>query len=273
MDDTEKQVKNPYRALDGSPFTPRWALGLQTVYGVSASGDTSANSLPYRTDALIFPVIEQRPDTRVELELGTDRKLELDHGAGVILGRANSGKTLMMDTIVARNGGNAALIRYREPERDSLLYEHQLVAALVAHLESSQEIICIDSLRTTFYAGGGSTGKGGVNMGIFELITAYDLIAKQFGKLILFALNPTTNDQDAIEYYLEAATGSVAHTFHATAPKAAALSSRTGRSRNWAKLTYAPPDVRAAEHKAKSVTHLRLSEAGIADLYTFTDNR
>lgn len=261
----------------GNEVKPSWVLGIQSLFAVSTEGVVSANSISYRTDGLVFPLPPAGVSSQArEIVLATGNDdLVFTPGAGVILGEPDKGKSLFANTLKARNPDRVAVIRYREPETDSLLYEQQLVGALHASIQSA-DFIFVDSLRTAFYASGGSTGKGGVNMGLFELLTAYDLLAKAWNKVICFALNPMTTDQDAITYYLEATRGSVSHTFHAIAPKAFRLSSRSARSRAFRDYKYTPTTdqnqqntvaatLRSGGRSALAVTE----EQGIADLYTF----
>lgn len=266
MDDTKPADKAP----------AVWALGLENIFRIDASGTIVGKGV-YRTNDLVFPV--PGPDLSgaiVTLNLGAEIETLLGAGAGIILGQPDSGKTLLIDSMAARNPGQVVTIRYREPEPDSLLYEHQLVEQLISALQSSASVIAIDSLRTTFYSSSGTTGKGGVNMGIFELVTAYDIIAKAYGKVILFALNPTTTDNDAIEFYLSAARGSVAHTIHTTAPKVFKLSSRTAKTRGFSSHKYEPLSKQERQLNVDRLTtqagprHLVLKDDGIADLYTLT---
>lgn len=266
----EKDVKEKvvFRDDKGKPLAATWILGFTNVYGVSADGDVSANQLPYRTDALRWPEVRKPAKDPVILETGS-KALVMTPGAAVVLGLPDKGKSLFANNLKARNKSDFALLRYREPEVDSLLYERDLVVALKNALVGRGRTIFIDSLRTAFYAGGGATGKGGVNMGIFEMLTAYDLLAKAHGKVIMFALNPMTNDPDAIEYYLEATRGSVAHTLHATAPLKYSISSRSGDDRAWQERRYT---VNAAEVQEAAAVEVNVehSDDSIADLYTFT---
>lgn len=198
------------------------ALGFSRLYHMFEDGFVVESSL----DLDKFGIDYQHAGQDVELATGgTD--LHLAPGAGVILGKPGAGKTLFSNALRARNE-RVRVLRFREPESDSLLSEQEAVAVLRTFLEGSDaDVLFVDSLRTTFYSTGGATGRGGVNMGIFSLLTAYDIIARQCGKVILFALNPMTTDDAAIEFYLEACRGSVTHTFDAPEPLTLRLSSRT----------------------------------------------
>lgn len=260
--------------LPGSgPFEPRAVLGLTRLYGVAADGSVSQNSMPFDLDAFMTVDMFKAVPASRQMQFETGRKqLTLSPGAGCVLGRPGSGKTLFADTLSRRNPGRAATIRFREPEVDSLLYERTLVRELWALLNSAAELIFVDSLRTTFYVSGGATGKGGVNMGIFPLLTAFDILAKHHGKVLLFALNPMTTDDDAITFYLEAAKGSVSHTLYATQPKALTISTRAAMTRDDFSQKYEPmaadePAVTTAEHEP---VNFRQPVDSIVDLYTTT---
>lgn len=252
-------------------------LGFTRLYGLSETGQASSNSLSFDVEGLRLPppasaVVAKELAQRETLLATGSKQLKLSSGAGVVLGRARSGKTLLADTLRKRNPGDVTVLRYREPEHDSLLYEASLVEHLYAALNSSANVIFIDSLRTTFYVSGGATGKGGVNMGIFALLTAYDILARRLGKVILFALNPMTTDDDAISFYLEASRGSVTHTLHAVEPTVMIVSSRSFTSRDDARMKYDPPKVQddSVLEPERAPRVLSVSEDSIASLYIST---
>lgn len=256
------------------PFEPRAVLGLTRLYGVAADGAVSENSIPFDLDAMMTEQMFRSVPRTAAISLVTGRQaLKLSPGAGCVLGRPGAGKTLFADTLSSLNPGKAVTIRFREPELDSLLYERSLVRELWAQLNSSAEVIFIDSLRTTFYVSGGATGKGGVNMGIFPLLTAFDILGKHHGKVLLFALNPMTTDDDAITFYLEAAKGSVSHTLYATQPKSLTVSSRSMATRDEFKMKYEPPaaDLLTTTKASDSApVTFRQPTDSIVDLYTTT---
>lgn len=256
------------------PFVPRAVLGLTRLYGIAADGAVSTNSIPFDLDALMTTEMFTRVPEMPTMTFETGRAdLVFTPGAGCVLGKPSSGKTLLADTLAARNPGRAVTVRFREPEVDSLLYERSFVRELWSHLNSSAELIFIDSLRTTFYIAGGATGKGGVNMGIFPLLTAFDILGKHHGKVLLFALNPMTTDDDAINFYLEAAKGSVSHTLYATQPKNLQISSRAATTRADFGQKYEPvaKTAPATPPRADSApVAFRQPIDSIVDLYTTT---
>lgn len=250
---------------------PEWVLGFQSMMALADDGSATSVSRRFDPNLLTIPNLTRRGVfDRVELNLGNGT-LELDPGAMIVLGVADSGKTLLSRTLEQRNPRAVQVLRFREPESDSLLYEEELLRQFRLALLGPERFIYIDSLRTVFYAAGGATGKGGVNMGIFELLTAYDLVARATGKVIAFALNPMTNDAQALEFYLEAAKGSVSHTVHATAPKQFRLSTRSSKTRAWADRSYDPGA--AAQPQKFSPASVALAVGAnadsISDLYNF----
>lgn len=255
--------------VDENGTAPVWALGFQRLYGINDAGEVSKDSKVFRTDGLIVPAQSVEATSVAEFSLGQD-SLEIGPGATIVLGVANSGKTLLSRTLRDRNEGAVEIIRYREPESDSLLYERDLVERLHEAIHGPARLIFIDSLRTVFYTSGGATGKGGVNMGIFELLTAYDLIGRATGKNFAFALNPMTTDEQALEFYLEAARGSVSYTIHATSPRAFRLSSRTAPNRDWVERRYNPPAQKGQRATQANLIAIQADPESISDLYTFT---
>lgn len=260
---------------DGTgPMIPVATLGLTRLFGVAADGLVSQNSIPFDLEYLTSDGFAKPINSSGNHVFETGSKaLTLEHGAAVVLGKPYSGKTLFADTLKARNPSDVTVLRFREPEDDAMLYERTLVAKLFEALHAAPSLIFIDSLRTTFYVSSGATGKGGVNMAIFGLLTAYDLLARHHNKIIMFSLNPMTTDDDAIQFYLEAAKGSVAHTLYATQPKALTISSRSATNRDDYRQKYEPvtkestPKLGAAE---AAPVLIRESRDSIVDLYITT---
>lgn len=266
------QEKDLFYIEGSGPFVPRAVLGLTRLYGVAEDGSVSDNSRPFdleyfTTDAFGTNV----PQTIRSFETGSSA-LKLGPGAACVLGKPYSGKTLFADTLRKRNPADVVVIRFREPEVDALLYERNLVKEFYRALKSSAGLIFIDSLRTTFYVSGGATGKGGVNMGIYGLLTAFDVLAKHHDKVVMFSLNPMTTDEDAIQFYIEAAKGSVAHTLYATQPKHLVVSSRSSTTRDDFRQRYEPVngDARSASMQETAPALVRANEDSIVDLYVTT---
>lgn len=226
----------------GNFTTAHAVLGLSRLYAVDTNGQVSQNNWEFNVEYLQGPqATAEMPLGPVVVNLGGGNKVKLGAGAAVVLGKPDSGKSLLANTMAALNPELVTVIRFREPEADSLASERALVTVLYKALyESSAQVIFLDSLRTTFYTTSGPTGKGGVNMAIFALLTAYDILARRAGKVIMFALNPMSTDDVAIDYYLEASRGSVSHTLSATAPKSFRISSRSNKTRAWQDVRYEP---------------------------------
>lgn len=222
---------------DGKPMlNPPIVLGFQRLYTSGAS-----NSLSFDINGFEFLGVPRSPDRHRQIELATGKAtMVLEPGAGIILGKPGSGKTLFTNTLVTRNPGLVDAVRFREPEDDSMYHEDRLVTEITLFLQQAKsQVLVVDSLRTIFYAVGGSTGKGGVNMGLFETLTLFDLVARHFGKVILFTLNPMTTDEEAIAFYLSAAEGSVAFAMYATSPGHLKWSSRFS-DRGMVQASYTP---------------------------------
>lgn len=249
-------------------FVAKSVLGLTKLLAFDQSGQLASNTRRFDIDELRWEAVERLSIAPITLDTGRG-ELTLSVGAGVLFGKPDSGKTLFATTLNNLNE-NVKVLRYREPEADSMLYEADLVFALRDAMAIPGTVIIVDSIRTVFYdTGSGATGKGGVNMGIFPLLTAYDILARQAGCVVLFALNPMTTDDDAIEFYLEAARGSVAHTIHATAPLSVRVSSRTKGDRAWLTRAY-KPDAKPVVQSSTSSIGIQpkpFRDDSIADLY------
>lgn len=272
-----EKIKTRKERVAGSEIVA--VLGLSRLYGIDQHGDVSTDFIDFDVEELRLPASRSPAhDQVIVLNLGP-AKLHLDPGCGIILGKADSGKSLFADTIGRLNQDEVRVLRFREPEADSLISERAFIAAFYDVLtDTDSRVIIVDSLRTVFYSASGTTGKGGVNMGIFERVTAYDVLARRLGKLVLFALNPMSSDADAIDFYLEAARGSVSHTFHATAPLSFRLSSRTGRDRGWKTMNYDPKKAKSVAlngplvRQAANVFTIEAGTSSILDLYETKDH-
>jgi len=234
--------RSPFIDKSGRPFNPSAVLGLSQMYGWESKHDLSTTGTPWNPELFRHPLLEAPvPGGTHELLLGGS-KITLASGAGCVLGKPNKGKTLLSNTLIRRNPDYVDLIRFREPEDDALTSERALVNRMLGFFASDKKVCFVDSVRTIFYRSGGATGKGGVNMGLFEILTEYDILARHAGKVILFALNPMTNDDAQVDFYLDAVIGSVTHAVHANDPLRFRINSRQGRDRHWADYRYIPVD-------------------------------
>lgn len=217
---------------------------------------------PARVDDWRMPVGQGEP---WELTLKKGR-ISMQPGAGVILGAAGMGKSLFADYLRATHG--ATVIKYREPEKGAILRETQLAAALAGAIRKGSKLIVVDSLRTLFYASTGATGRGGVNMGIFELLTAFDQIAQDAGVTIWFALNPMTAERDQLEFYFDVVRGAVTYSIYAERPFHLRVSSRFAANRDNFDVVFGAP--KEAQLTASSEREVRIASRGIADLWDFS---
>lgn len=263
----------------GDEMHPVAVFGVSKLFAIDDRGVISANSRQFDLDEFLFEGVDLeggyhgRPTNsgrRIVLKTGGNT-LSMTPGASCLLGAPKSGKTLFSKVLVTRNPELVKVIRYREPEDDSLFYEASLVREFWTALRGDSDVIFIDSLRTTFYAAGGTTGKGGVNMGTFGLMTAFDLIARAFNKTVIFALNPMTTNESDVEFYLSAANGSVTHTIHALSPLSLAFSSRAG-DRSDVPIKYAASARATDDPTSRNLrtTDFIEPEDGISDLYATT---
>jgi hypothetical protein len=252
-------------------------LGLTSMFEVDEAGEAKQTKVNFfSTDHLSHPLMTREGPLPLDftVNLGSHHALVLQPGAACVIGKPDSGKTLFANTLYTLNHEIVEVIRYREPEEDSLLREASWASRFSQAMNSSKPIIFTDSLRTTFYTSGGATGKGGVNMGIFILLTAYDVLARRTGKVLLFSLNPMTTDEAAFEYYIEAARGSVSHTIYAVSPKLLKISSRASRTRAFVDVKYEPQKGTqpTPDSTRLSVVAEDVAQDTILDLYTHQTN-
>lgn len=178
-----------------------------------------------------------------DLHLGEMRELEMPRvnmsananlyfptGMGVFVGLSGMGKTLLMSyshEALTQNKVKSKMIRFCEPELfpegmtsqeihvgeqgiPPILDANVLLDVVADALVGPSKTIFIDSFREVVYAGGGgATGKGGINMGIFAQLTKWSVLASMLNKSLNVAFNPLTTDVDAIALLKEAMTGSV----------------------------------------------------------------
>lgn len=165
-------------------------------------------------------------DQPTELKLSPRHSIELPPGVTMIIGKSGSGKTkLALERMTALNK-NVSYVRYGEPldrrfvqqltqakdmsRVDLLSFEVDVAAEIADFLfNENKDVLIIDSLRYLFYAGGGATGKGGVNMTLFADISFLDNVANLRGKSLVVIINPLTDDDASYRSIVEAAKGSV----------------------------------------------------------------
>lgn len=165
-------------------------------------------------------------DVTNEIVLAPRFKLQLPPGVTIIIGRSGSGKTkLALERMTALNE-NVLYARHGEPldhrfvqalmndpAKSGIMllpFEVDVANAIAGFLfQEGSDVMIVDSLRYLFYAGGGATGKGGVNMTLFADISYLDVVANQRGKSLVVIINPLTDDDASYKSIIEAAKGSV----------------------------------------------------------------
>lgn len=195
---------------------------------------------------------EEALDWQLALDLGKSKKLMLKPGVGVVLGKSGTGKTLLTRYVLeALNQKDVAYISFREPTEGSIVRE---ATAYLAMLNALEPVIVFDSIRSILFASDtkGATGKGGIHMGIFQILTVWDLMARALGKHVIFVFNPLSNDEEALELYKEALIGSVSMVITTSEPGSFDVSSRFSKTRDFKKLTYELPSSGQAMQQAQN---------------------
>lgn len=207
---------------------PELAIKLSRVYefDVGEQGPVLSSAKVGADTSYLASAQAQLVDVTNEISLAPRFKLQLPPGVTIIIGRSGSGKTklalermtaLNESVIYARHGEPLdqrfvkALMNNPEASGVMLLpFEVDVANAIAGFLfQDGSDVMIIDSLRYLFYAGGGATGKGGVNMTLFADISYLDVVANQRGKSLVVIINPLTDDDSSYKSIIEAAKGSV----------------------------------------------------------------
>lgn len=223
------------------------ASGPEDALTAELSTDTTAN-VTYALEAMHS---KDAPTTQVSL--GGRATVGLPPGVTIIIGRSGAGKTkLALERLVSLNKG-VTYARFGEPldHRFSkalqaqggngplslLTFEVDLATQIANHLLSEDSrVMVVDSLRYLFYAGGGATGKGGVNMTLFADISHTDVAVSQCGKSLVVIINPLTDDDASYKSIIEAAKGSVSALIDVKSPTSIRYTSRY-EEREWRDIT------------------------------------
>lgn len=226
---TEPKVRpesNASRML--SKKLPDLAIKLSKVYEFNINGENvTLVADPVVADTSYLAEQHQTlVDVTNEIALSKKHSIELPPGVTIIIGKSGSGKTkLALERMTALND-NVIYARHGEPldryfvkdlMKDAtssgqmlLPFEVDVANAIAGFLfQEGSDVLIIDSLRYLFYAGGGATGKGGVNMTLFADISYLDVVANQRGKSLVVIINPLTDDDASYKSIIEAAKGSV----------------------------------------------------------------
>lgn len=224
---------------------PELAIKLSRIFEYELS-----NGRPELVDAKAVADVSYIAETHQTLndvpnvvKLSPKHNIELPPGVTMIIGKSGSGKTkLALERMTALNP-NVFYVRYGEPldrrfvqqllldptvsRVDLLPFEVDVATGIAEFLFSDQaEVLIIDSLRYLFYAGGGSTGKGGVNMTLFADISFLDNVANLRGKSLVVIINPLTDDDASYKAIVEAAKGSVSALIDVQSPTSIRMTSR-----------------------------------------------
>lgn len=229
---------------------PELAIKLSRIYefGITGSGDNVRAALKagaaladnsYISSALGSPSFNT--SHRVKVSNRTD--LELPPGVTIVIGRSGSGKTKFTLNNLTLKNDNVMYARFGEP-LDYRFVEHMAtnpeskgislldfevdVASRIASFlfEDGSDVLIVDSLRYLVYAGGGATGKGGVNMTLFADISFLDVVASRRGKSLVVVINPLADDDEAYKQIIEAAKGSVSGLIDMVSPSSFRFTSR-----------------------------------------------
>lgn len=207
---------------------PDLAIKLSRVYefDVSEEGPTLSSAKVGADTSYLANKHAHLVDVTNEIILAPRFKLQLPPGVTIIIGRSGSGKTkLALERMTALNE-NVIYARHGEPldqrfvqslmndpEKSGIMllpFEVDVASAIAGFLfQDGSDVMIVDSLRYLFYAGGGATGKGGVNMTLFADISYLDVVANQRGKSLVVIINPLTDDDASYKSIIEAAKGSV----------------------------------------------------------------
>lgn len=129
-------------------------------------------------------------------------------GVHAIVGGTSSGKT-ELGRYLQRNNPTAVRLAYEEPEKRAIVGEPNLALKIAEAIEGGSKLIIIDSLRTLGYKQTGTTGKGGLDMGLFTWLTIVDIWAKELGILIFPLFNPIAIDEELKNQLREATAGAM----------------------------------------------------------------
>lgn len=207
---------------------PSLAIKLSRIFEFDIAGDKAKLVTNPAIADVSYLAKEHELLTHVtnQITLSPRHKIELPPGVTIIIGRSGSGKTKlalermteMNDSVVYARHGEPLDRRFVEKlsssaDRDGIMllpFEVDVATTIARFLfQDGSDVLIIDSLRYLFYAGGGATGKGGVNMTLFADISYLDVVANLRGKSLVVIINPLTDDDASYKAIVEAAKGSV----------------------------------------------------------------
>lgn len=209
---------------------PELAIKLGRVYEFTLSDDEKKAALVGKPAISEVSYLSEKHqllvDVTNEAKLSPRHTLQLPPGITILIGKSGAGKTKLALDRINRLNARTSYVRFGEPldkyfvrmldiepaeSRVELLqFEVDVAARMASFLfNDTEDVLIVDSLRYLFFASGGATGKGGVNMTLFTDLSFLDNVANLRGKSLVLVINPLTDDDQAYKTILEVATGSV----------------------------------------------------------------
>jgi len=267
--------------------TPHLGLKLGRMYEFKiAEGDKPIPTLVKNFPIGEYSYLADKLGVATDLEIPVDlaqkgSTLKLPPGVTMIIGRSGSGKTALALSRMNALNDNTIYARFGEPldrrfalelatvGADEGLFLHQHEAKLAEQIArflfaDDLSVMIIDSLRYLVYAGGGATGKGGVNMSLFADISFLDVVAARRGKSLVIIINPLTDDDAAYKNIVEAAVGSVAALIDVESPNRIKYTSRFNADRSF--RTFSLPDLDSISNNDGRHETLNVKSATTVDL-------
>lgn len=195
----------------------------------------------------------------VQLEKGA---VPIYPGLGVIFGSSGAGKTVLTGRIVEGLNlmypNNVKLIRFGEPDlkpeytKMALVTEEELVSAVIEFIHSPAKMLFIDSIRPLIYSTkAGATGKGGMDMTLYNKLTELSILAQKLGKSINVVFNPISADKAVVDNVKEAIAGSVETLYYVDATsKNLHITSRNHKAKRRKVTIPYNPEIEAAKLKS-----------------------
>lgn len=225
---------------------PQWdyALGFLKAYGFNRDATVSPTALgPMGSEIVQLPAAGTEAKPSEVSYLGN--QFVFHPGVYLVTGGSASGKSTFTMGLARVAPNDIERISYLEPEEGGKSHyrEHDLMQAIIESiLLKKKRVIIIDSIRTFFYASGlGGTGAGGVSMGLYSILTTWDIFAQRMGVTIMMVINPLAVRGELLEQLFEAAKGSVTAILQFESPTKYTYSSRKSQTREMKKGTFRSP--------------------------------
>jgi len=132
----------------------------------------------------------------------------LGRGFNLVLGMGSSGKTTYLNKLRSLTGW--PVVKFFEPDPDSATSLDEFCETIHNFIGdvNSGEGLLIDSMKALVYTRG-NLSKGGVNVSALQEMSNLSAVAARAGKVIVGAMNLTTDDREVYEAYSEAAVSSI----------------------------------------------------------------